>query len=223
MEQEFIEAVKKGDAEKIKQMLGQNRALVNARTETGESAILLAMYYGQRGIANLLWDYGAEMNIWEAASVGAADRVKELVNRDPSSIQVLSHDGFTPLQLAAFFGNKEVVEFLAARGADVNAISRNTTFARGVPILQSAVASGNVSVVRILLERGASANVVNEQEGTPLYFAAFEGNAAMAKLLLDHGADTNLKTRTGETPLAAAKKKGHQEIVTLLQKHGAKA
>lgn len=166
-EQELIEAVKKGDADKIKQLLAKDRALANARTKTGESAILLAMYYGQRGIANLLWDYDAEMNVWEAASVGAIERARQLVESDPSLIRAISHDGFTPLQLAAFFGNKEAVEFFVSRGADVNAISHNATFARGVPILQSAVASGNVEVVRLLLEHGAKPNVMNEQEGTP--------------------------------------------------------
>lgn len=216
--EEFINAVKKGDAEKVKQLLAQNRELVNAHAESGESAILLAMYHGQRGIANLLWDYGAEMNVWDAASVGALDRVKEIVDGDPGSVRSLSHDGFTPLQLAAFFGNKEVVEFLISRGADVNAISLNTTFARGVPILQSAVVSGSAEVVRVLLEHGAKPNVLNEQEGTPLFVAAAEGNAAMVRLLLDHGADANLKTKNGETPLVVAKAKGHQTVVELLSK-----
>ncbi len=217
-EQEFIEAVKKGDADKIKQLVARDRALVNAHTETGESAILLAMYYQQRGIANLLWDYGAAMNVWEAASVGALDLVKQLVDREPGLIHSLSHDGFTPLQLAAFFGNKETVEFLVSRGADVNAVSHNTAFARGVPILQSAVASGNAEVVRILLDSGANPNVLNEQEGTPLFIAAHEGNAEMVRLLLDHGANASLKTNSGETPLAAAKKKGHTQVINLLPK-----
>jgi ankyrin repeat protein len=222
-EQEIIEAVKKGDAEKVRQLLAKDRALVNARAETGESAILLAMYHAQRGIANLLWDYGSEMNVWEAASVGAIDRVSQLVEGDPSLIRSLSHDGFTPLQLAAFFGNKDVVEFLASRGADVNAVSRNTTFARGVPILQSAVASGNFEVVRALLEHGANPDVLNPQEGTPLFVAAFEGNADMVRLLLDPGADASLKTKTGETPLDAAKKKGHSHIAALLENNSRKA
>ncbi len=219
MQREFLDAVKKGEAEKIKQMLTQDRTLVNAHADSGESAILLAMYYGQRGVANLLWDYGAEMNIWEASAVGATERVKELVERDLSLIHGHSQDGFTPLQLAAFFGNTDTVEWLVARGADVNAISLNTTFARGVPVLQSAVASGNAQVVKLLLEHGAKVNVLNEQEGTPLFLAAFEGNAEMVKLLLAHGADPNLRTKTDETPLAIAQKKGHAEIIALLEKH----
>src|SRR5512139_2723916 len=122
IEQEFLEAVKKGDADRIKQQLAQDRSLMNARAETGESAILIAMYYNQRGIANLLWDYGTVMNVWEAAAVGATERVQELAGADPDLIDAHSHDGFTPLQLAAFFGNAEVVEWLSDHGADVNRI-----------------------------------------------------------------------------------------------------
>lgn len=217
MQKEFIEAIKKGDTEKINTLLTQDRALVNSKSETGESAILVAIYYGRRGIANVLWDFGAEMNVWEASAVGATERVKEWIEREPSLIRAHSHDGFTPLQLAAFFGNADTVEMLATRGADVNAISHNQTFARGVPILQSAVASGNVLAVKILLEHGANVNVLNEQEGTPLYLAAFEGNSAMVKLLLANGANPNLKTKDGMTPLDLAKKEGYQEIVGLLE------
>jgi len=217
MEKEFIQAIKKGDTEKINALLTQNRALVNAKAETGESAILLAMYYGRRGIANVLWDFGAEMNVWEASAVGATERVKELVVREPSLLRAHSPDGFTPLQLAAFFGNADTVEMLAERGADVNAISQNQTFARGVPVLQSAVASGNTLTVKTLLEHGANVNGLNAQEGTPLFLAAFEGNAEIVKLLLDSGGDPNLKTKDGMTPLDLAKKEGYQEIIALLE------
>ena len=218
MEIEFIQAIKKGDTEAINALLRQNLALVNATAETGESAILLAMYYGRRGIANVLWDYGAEMNVWEAAAVGATERVKEWIIREPSLLHAHSPDGFTPLQLAAFFGNADTVEMLAGRGADVNAVSQNQTFARGVPVLQSAVASGNTLTVKILLEHGANANGLNEQEGTPLFIAAFEGNAEMVKLLLGSGGDPDLKTKDGMTPLDFARKEGYQEIIALLEK-----
>lgn len=214
---EFLAAVKKGDIEKIKALLEHDRGLVNAKAETGESAILLAMYHGQRGVANLLWDYGAAVNIWEAAAVGATDRVNDLVEIDPGLIHSQSHDGFTPLQLAAFFGNAHTVKWLAALGSNVNAISKNSTFARGVPVLQSAVASGNRDVVKILLEHGANVNVLNEQEGTPLYLTAYEGNVEMVKLLLAGGADRNLKTKDGETPLKIAEARGHYPVVELLK------
>lgn len=218
MDTEFIDAVKKGDSERIKTLLDNDRKLANMHTDSGESAILIAMYYGRRGIANLLWDYGAEMNVWEAAAVGATVRVQELIANNPGLTRALSHDGFTPLQLAAFFGNADTVEWLASHGSDVNVVSQNKTFARGVPVLQSAVASRNTLTVKILLEHGANVNVLNEQEGTPLYLATFEGNAEMAALLLAHGADPHLKTKDGRTPLDLAKQEGYQQIVELLER-----
>ncbi len=219
LEKEFIEAVKKGDIEKVAQLLAHNRALVNVRTDTGESAILLAMYYGQRGIANLLWDYSTEINVWEASAVGATQRANELLKEKPDLVHAYSHDGFTPLQLAAFFGHAETVALLLDRGAEINLHSQNKTFARGVPILQSAVASGNVDVVKILLARGADVNIKGEENSlTPLHASAFDGQLEIVRLLIEQGADPNIKTKNGDTPLAIAKKKGHAQVAALLER-----
>ncbi len=221
LEQEFLHAAQTGNTNRLTGLLSHNRALVNARSESGESAILLAVYNGRQDAAKLLLDYGAELNIWEAAAVGAMERVNEWLKEKPDLVHAYSHDGFTPLQLAAFFGHAETVALLLDHGAEINLHSRNKTFARGVPILQSAVASGNVDVVKILLARGADVNIKGEENDlTPLHAAAFDGQLEIARLLLEHGADPNIKTKNGDTPLAIAKKKGHAQVAALLERVG---
>lgn len=219
LEQEFLHAARNGNTNKLRELLAHNRALVNARSESGESAILLAVYNGHSEVAKLLLDHGAELNIWEAAAVGATKRVSEWLKENPDLVHAYSHDGFTPLQLAAFFGHRETVELLLDHSAEINLRSQNKTFARGVPILQSAVASGNVDMVKILLVRGADVNIKGEENGlTPLHAAAFDGQLEIARLLIEHGADVNAKMKNGDTPLAIAKKKGHAQVAALLER-----
>ena len=53
-EAEIIDAVKQGDRAKVESLIQADPSVVNARADTGESAFLLASYYGQRAIADLL-------------------------------------------------------------------------------------------------------------------------------------------------------------------------
>ena len=64
----FFEAVKDGDLPTITQMVERDPALVNARSQSGLSAVLTAIYYGERSIAEL----------------GTRDRLRALVGRASS-------------------------------------------------------------------------------------------------------------------------------------------
>ncbi len=50
--------------------------------------------------------------------MGRTARVAEWLDRDPGLLNARSSDGFSPLGLAAFFGQTETVRLLLARGAD---------------------------------------------------------------------------------------------------------
>src|SRR2546427_5892011 len=65
-------------------MLDANAGLLNARGGDGESAAMLAVYYGKKGVLELLLGRGAELNIFEAAAAGKMERVVALLAADPS-------------------------------------------------------------------------------------------------------------------------------------------
>ena len=62
------------------------------------------------------------LDVFEAAALGRADRIAELVAADPNLVTAWSSDGFTALHLAAFLGTTEVAVALLDVGADVAAV-----------------------------------------------------------------------------------------------------
>src|SRR5690348_4098186 len=146
---EFIEAIQKGDQSKINQLLDTNPALANSKAKNGVSAILLALYHGQPDIARTIATKKHELDIFEASVLGKLDQVKNLVSHDSSVVNAHSPDGFTPLALAAYLGQKEVTEFLILKGADANAIAKNST---GFTALTGAIANNHTEISKILVK-----------------------------------------------------------------------
>src|ERR1700687_4165066 len=78
-ESDLITAIKAGELDRVKALGSADPALVNARSSTGESAILTAVYSGRKDIANLLVARGATLTLFEACAAGEYDRVERLV------------------------------------------------------------------------------------------------------------------------------------------------
>lgn len=221
MIEKFLDAVRAGDMNEVREMLRRDGELINSRNADGDSAVLLATYNGKMKVAEFLVNNGAKLTIFEASAVGKIDAVKALLNADPSLINAYSHDGSTPLRLAVFFGHQETVEFLISKGASVNAHSKNKVFARGVTPLHSAVASGRKSIVEFLLHNDAGPNSRNDGGSTPLLSAAFNGDVELVRMPLDHGSSVNAIDNNGKTSLSIALEKNHTEGVRILRENGA--
>src|SRR4029077_15245291 len=114
----FIDAIKAGEYERVKGMVSAEPTLIDARSRTGESAILTAVYHRQKDIVNLLVARGAALSLFEACAAGELERAERLVGA--TTINTCSADGWTPLHLAAFFGHAKLAELLLAHGADVH-------------------------------------------------------------------------------------------------------
>lgn len=214
----FIEAVKDGRAAEVKALLEDDPSLAAAKDERGVSAILLAKYYGRSEILRTLLGGHPRLDIFEAAAVGSAMRVRELVGLDGSLVNSYSVDGFTPLGLAAHFGNRGAVECLLAKGADASAVSRNPLRFTAVT---GAVAGGHRTIATMLIAHGADVNYTYEDRLTPLGEATAIGKVDMVELLLSRGAQVNTRTHEGKTPLALAREKEHAAVVVELpRKHG---
>ncbi len=211
-EQEFLDAIKKGNAARVGELLKQNPALIKASTKNGTTAVLLAVYARHPEIAESLLATGLEPSIFEAAATGRVERVRQLVKQNPELVKAYSPDGWTALHLN--FGNLEIVKVLLDSGADINAVSKNKLSATP---LQGAAAMQNLELGRLLVQRGANVNCRGEEGGTPLHEVAGNGQIEFAKLLLDRGANVNAKDDGGKTPLTIALEYKQAEMAKLLR------
>src|SRR5262245_54995476 len=117
LQKDLLDAIVSGDLQAVRSIIKQDPTAVQAITETGESALILAVYRNRTEIAEMLVAAGAPMNIYEASAMGKKEKITELLQSQPDLIYSYSHDGWTPLHLAAFFGHREAIELLIQRGA----------------------------------------------------------------------------------------------------------
>jgi ankyrin repeat protein len=223
MSKDFFDAIRAGDRDKVNAMLAADPTLLAAKDEKGNSAFVTAKYAHRNDIAVLLLELGIELDFFAATMAGAGSRVKELIDAEPTLVTSYSHDGWTPLHLAAFFAQPSVADALLAHGADVNARARNGT--TNTP-LHAGAAGRNLDVVRALVEHGADVNARQEGGFTALHSAALNGDVEIARLLISHGADVQARASNNQNALDLALTKGHQAMVNLLdesaaQGHGA--
>jgi ankyrin repeat protein len=130
---------------------------------------------------------GSSSDIWTAAYVGNAERVRALLDLDPSLVNQSSEDGSgTPLAHAAGRGHLEVVRLLLERGADPNVPEEgNAPHGRA---LYAAVYNRHVDVARLLLEHGANPNQEVESSADAPSIAIMNSDSKMIELLASYGA-----------------------------------
>jgi uncharacterized protein len=209
-------AAEEGDRDTLERMLREQPALVHERRRRheamfgrrwGVTALHLAAQRGDRALAELLLDRGADPE----ARASGTDR----------------QGGGTALHWAAHYDQLPVVELLVERGVNVNpdedagnreggvgksfdlfehgAIGRYLVEHGARVTLFTAVALGLVERARELLAVDATQVAARQYVGfTPLHLAARQDDAPMVALLLEHGAELNAKDELGRTPIEIA-------------------
>uniref|UniRef100_A0A8C9SHT4 Ankyrin 2 n=1 Tax=Scleropages formosus TaxID=113540 RepID=A0A8C9SHT4_SCLFO len=202
----------------------ENGGNQSTATEDGFTPLAIALQQGHNQVVSILLENDTKGKVRLPALHIAArkDDTKSaallLQNDHNADVQskVRERRGFTPLHIAAHYGNVNVATLLLNRGAAVDFTARN-----GITPLHVASKRGNANMVRLLLDRGSQIDAKTRDGLTPLHCAARSGHDPAVELLLERGAPMLARTKNGLSPLHMAAQGDHVECVKHLLQHKA--
>jgi ankyrin repeat protein len=156
----IFEAAATGQTARVRALLKQDAALVNAFAPDGFFPLGLAVFFGHRDTFDALLAAGADVNA---------------VTRESMKITAL-HSAVTAKQF-------EMARTLIAHGANVNPRQAEN----GISPLHEAAANGEIEFAKLLLEHGAELNTKTKDGKTPLAFAVSLNQKEMAEFLRERG------------------------------------
>ena len=177
---QLLRHVKEGQLAKIEFMLKSGAVDVNFQNHYGDSALILACWYGHVEITRALIDAKAD-------------------------VDMVNCDGNGALNCAAYHGFVNVASVLLQHGATVDIEDKVT----GKTALIKAAYVGHAQVAQMLLQRGANKNLADNQGYTALAFATSFNHESVVSVLLEALADPNVQDEFGITPLIHAAARGH--------------
>ncbi len=123
---------------------------------TDLEAIDLAIWHGRhagdRRMIDLLLEHGATRDLTVGAALGDSERVRRMLDADPTRIRETRPSGRRPLSAAIEAGHDEIARLLLERRADPNWGEPTAPKGRA---LQAASRAGNRDLVELLLRHGA--------------------------------------------------------------------
>jgi 7,8-dihydropterin-6-yl-methyl-4-(beta-D-ribofuranosyl)aminobenzene 5'-phosphate synthase len=188
-------------------------------------------------------------DVHRAANEGDLAKLKMLIEENSALANAKNEEQETPLHSAVSGGHVDIVEFLIAAGADIDAqdsqkrtplhlacydghrdiaeklISHGANlearFANGTTPLFWTVPGGHTEVFKLLVKKGADIDVQTENGANLLHSVAMYGQKDMAKILIEKGADVNRRSDDGTAPVNYAAARGHKDVLELLIDKGA--
>uniref|UniRef100_A0AAQ5X8P8 Ankyrin 2a, neuronal n=1 Tax=Amphiprion ocellaris TaxID=80972 RepID=A0AAQ5X8P8_AMPOC len=206
----------------------ENEGNQSIATEDGFTPLAIALQQGHNSVVSLLLEHDTKGKVRLPALHIAArkDDTKSAAlllqndhNADVQSKMMVNRtteSGFTPLHIAAHYGNVNVSTLLLNRGAAVDFTARN-----GITPLHVASKRGNTNMVALLLDRGGQIDAKTRDGLTPLHCAARSGHDPAVEILLERGAPILARTKNGLSPLHMSAQGDHIECVKLLLQHKA--
>jgi ankyrin repeat protein len=208
----IFDAIDADDAPAAVALVDADPALATRPGPDGETPILRALYRHHfalaRDLAAAAARHGVPLGLADAAATDDEARVRAALaaGAEPDA---RTPDGFTPLQLAAYFGAPHAAGALIAAGADPDAVADNPM---RIQPLHAAAAGRHGDVASLLIAAGADVNGKQRHGWTPLHSAAHNGDGPLVDDLLAAGADRSATNDDGHTAARLATEAGHPAI-----------
>jgi ankyrin repeat protein len=194
-------------------------AELNAR-DTDHAATPLQYLIGDEGIARLLIELGAEVDIFAAARLGDADLVRQCLQQDSSSAEAhLNRPPFTapgghiygwtlgqstPVETARHFGHADIANLILAQA------SPRARFLDALWCADGARARRELDLVPTMLQQ------LQPHDRSIVAEADWAHRPDSIRLMLELGFDPHVPTVHRSTPLDRASFHGYADIVALL-------
>ena len=239
----------RGNNYKLVKSLVRKGAEVGAVDRYGKTAI----EYAQDRVARFLRDSGGikeserklttrDLTMWGASEIGLIQIVRKHIKEGVSIDSHRPHDKYTPLMVAAQFGNLNTVRFFLGNKVELNRVSLDNETALDISYrfnqqeivneltkngalrfpelnLRSAITIRSLSHVIEHIKNGTDLNERSALGETYLHKAVSLGNIPIVEALLEGGADINAIEIDGYTALDFAEE---QKLIDLLRKHEGK-
>ncbi|CAG8487595.1 16733_t:CDS:1, partial [Gigaspora rosea] len=225
----------------------RSKANVDAKDKNGETALHKAAFHGHREVVKLLIknkanDKAVDIKGWTllhfAAAAGHNKVVKALLKYNFDYIYMEDYDKKIPLDLAIDKRHVDTVKLLQeANDYEQNSYSthfaveevyakiiksssKKKTFKHA--ILHHVAEKGDIKTIKLLIENGEKPDSLDENNKTPLHWAAFGGNTDAVNYLIKNNSKLIVAIDNNEeTALYEAIRNGHKGVVQLLLKKGA--
>jgi len=214
-----------------------------------QKKLIIKLFFIGLTVFCVVGTYCSATDVYQAAKEGDLAKLKTLIEENPDLANAKNENQETPLHAAVSGGHLDIVEFLIAAGANVDAqnnqkatplhlacydghrdiaeklISHGANiearFANGTTPLFWTVPGGHTAVFELLVKKGADIGVKVDNGANLLHSVAMHGQKDMAEILIEKGADVNRRSDDGTPPINYAAARGHKDVLELLIEEGA--
>ncbi|AIF81164.1 hypothetical protein I862_03005 [endosymbiont of Acanthamoeba sp. UWC8] len=204
------------------EILKKNDTNINIQNRDGDTTLIIAARKGNTKAVEMLFKYKPDIDINIINKLGDDAFISAILSGEIGTVKLIfeagykelhniyydeEHESFTVLTRAARLNFTEAIEFLIAKGADVNFPSNEET------ALTVAAQYGCCEALSILLGYGANVEITDHNGNTALILAADNGHEDIVNKLISAEANVNYQDDEGRTALMLAAEKGYIQIV----------
>ena len=197
-----------GHVDIVRTILKMHKADINARTDSGDTPLTLAIRNKHDNVVHVLSDYNCGVYAKDTAALlhlscrkGYVGIVRIILTGHKDDMNAITKSGDTPLHVAALYGQLQVtITLINEFNCDIHVKGH-----MGRSLLHSACAGYQMSgAVVEYVGRYLSPLLVDNDGNTPLHTACLSHNMAALENLLKYNPPMLVRNKNGQTPLDLA-------------------